>query len=109
MSMARGLRQACRVGLPRNLLRLLHFRRLAWALVLLYFPLASGILPVALRWHPGGGPVLLPCCGLNLLRLRHLWCSFCIYGLVMKACEPLLCHILFAALAHPIPECAAPG
>jgi hypothetical protein len=32
---------------------------------------------VCSRWHPGGGPVLLPCGSDNLLGLLHLWGKSC--------------------------------
>jgi hypothetical protein len=56
-------------------------------LYLCYVPLAP---PVSVRWHPGGGPARLPCSALKMLRLGHLWCNSCIYGLTMKVCDLLV-------------------
>ena len=33
---------------------------------------------VVVRWHYGGTTVALPCSGVKLLRLRHLWCNGCL-------------------------------
>ena len=49
------------------------------------FPLARRprLHAVALRCHPGGTPVRLPCSALKLLRLRHLWCNCCLCSVTM--------------------------